>query len=46
MALAIDIKDGHDQSNETWRITTADDYGSTLLAVNIAAKGILCTVYY
>ena len=27
-------------------VTTEEDYGNALLAANIAAKGVLCAVYY
>ena len=46
MALAIDKIHGRGCSNKMCpQLTAKEDYGKAILAINIAAKGILCTVH-
>ena len=44
MALAVNKMHGHGPTASP--VTAKEDQGNAVLAVNIAAKGVLCTVHY
>ena len=47
MAVAANLMHGCGPSNEMrHQLQSKEDYGKAVLAINIAAKGIFCTVHY